>query len=423
MSVVVPPDLDRIVLIDPSEFTTPYDLALARAIQALGRNVHLVGQAGNNGEPLHYGHFYPLLASPWGRRRSRVSMRLIKGTCHSFDMLRLLRWLTAVGAKLVHFQWSPLPAIDRWTIGLLRRHLPVVLTLHDSNPYQGSAGWLMRKGYAGLLQTFDAIVVHTQHAHRRVAAMGIDVDLIYRIPHGLLGQASCPAARRAPHCNRDRLVLLQFGKIKPYKGVDLLLEALTLVPAYLRDRLEVRIVGKPYMDTAGLERFVHVNDLAQCVSFRFEFVDETEEERLFAEADAILLPYREIDASGVAMSAIARGVPVLATAIDGFRELFDDGIGACLVPVADTAALANTITDWVSDPRQISTLAKAMRLKQTSIPTWNEIAGRHLAVYAEAHARWLAGSPNRPPLHTEHRSHATNSRTVSRDPWRNPGRR
>jgi glycosyltransferase involved in cell wall biosynthesis len=183
---------------------------------------------------------------------------------------------------------------------------------------------------------------------------------------------------------------MQFGKIKPYKGVDLLLEALTLVPAYLRDHLEVRIVGKPYMNTAGIEQFVRANDLDDCVTLRFEFVSEAEEEQLFAEADAILLPYREIDASGVAMSAVARGMPVLATAIDGFRELFEDGIGACLVPPADAAALAKAITRWITQPEELRALADAMRLKQTLIPSWHDIASRHLAVYAESHSRWLA---------------------------------
>jgi hypothetical protein len=105
MSVVASPGPDRIVLVDPSEFTPPYDLALARAFQAQGRDVRLVGQFGDNREPLHCGHFYPLLASPWGRRLPGASVRLIKGTCHGFDMLRLFRWLAEFDAEIVHFQW------------------------------------------------------------------------------------------------------------------------------------------------------------------------------------------------------------------------------------------------------------------------------------------------------------------------------
>jgi hypothetical protein len=93
-------------------------------------------------------------------------------------MLRLFRWLITIDAGIVHFQWSPLPVIDRWTIGFLRRRLPVVLTWHDSKPSQGES-WLMGQGHASLMQTFNAIIVHTQQAQRRVVAMGINPSQKY----------------------------------------------------------------------------------------------------------------------------------------------------------------------------------------------------------------------------------------------------
>jgi glycosyltransferase involved in cell wall biosynthesis len=126
------------------------------------------------------------------------------------------------------------------------------------------------------------------------------------------------------------------------------------------------------------------------VKLRFEFISDAEAERLFAEADAILLPYREIDASGVAMSAVARGLPVLATAIDGFCELFEGESGARLVPAADPQALAGVIAEWTTKPAQLDELAEAMRLKRSRIPSWREIACQHLEVYAEARSRWSA---------------------------------
>ena len=389
MNMMVDPD--RIALIDPSDFTIPYNLALAGAIEAEGRWVRLVGQAGS---PLHrqglqHGHFYPILATAWGRRLPSGMMRLVKGACQGVDMLRLLSLVTAIEANIVHFQWSPLPAIDYWIIRSLRRRLPIVLTWHDSHAGHGES-WLMRQGYASLMHGFDAIIVHTRQAQQRAIAMGIDPALIHRIPHGLLGAFGqiTPTMRRP---RRDRLILLQFGKIKPYKGIDLLLEALTMVPRGLRTRLDVRIVGKPYMDVTGMERYVHANDLGGCVTFRFEFVTEAEEERLFADADAILLPYREIDASGVMMTAIARGVPVLATDIGGFRELFEGEGGALLVPPGDAKALSNVIADWAIAPGRLDTLAEAMVLRRARIPSWDEIARLHFAVYAKAHSHWIAG--------------------------------
>jgi len=391
MNVMVDPD--RIALIDPSDFTAPYNLALAGAIEAQGRWVRLVGQAGGllHRQGLQHGHFYPMLDTPWGRRLPGATTRLVKGACQGVDMFRLFSLLTAIEAKIAHFQWSPIPALDCWIIRSLRWRLPVVLTWHDSLPGNGSESWLMRRGYVSLLHSFHAIIVHTRQAQKRAAAMGINPAVVHRIPHGLLGDRSHQNTFATRRPRRDRLVLLQFGKIKPYKGIDLLLEALTMVPRGLRSRLDVRIVGKPYMDIAGMERYVHTNDLGGCVTFRFEFVTEAEEERLFADADAIILPYREIDASGVMMTAIARGVPVLATGIEGFRELFEGEGGALLVPPADAKALARAIAQWASAPEQLDELAEAMLLRRARIPNWDEIARLHFAVYAEAHSRWIAG--------------------------------
>ncbi len=149
--------------------------------------------------------------------------------------------------------------------------------------------------------------------------------------------------------------------------------------------------ASPTWTRHGCARFVEARGLAGCVTLRFEFVSDAEEDELFAAADAIVLPYREIDASGVAMSAIARGVPVLATAIDGFRELFDREGGARLVPPGDAAALAGVIGDWVGAPEQLDRLAEAMRARRSGIPSWREIARLHFEVYAKAHSHW-AGS-------------------------------
>jgi glycosyltransferase involved in cell wall biosynthesis len=382
----------RVALLDPGDFTPPYDIALARGLTAQGCELTLIGQAGKlDAIPAVFRqeHFYRPLIHPLARGLPPPAARFAKGVCHGIDMARLGRVLDAFQAEILHCQWSPLPVVDRSAFRWLRRRMPLVLTLHDSKPYNGAGSALMRAGYPGLVHDADAVIVHTREASRRLAAAGLESPRIHYVPHGLINTAAATSGR--PSRTGSRLVLLQFGKIKPYKGVDVLLEALALVPPALRARLEVRIVGKPYLDTAPLERFVSANGLEDTVRFRFEFVDQIELDRLLGETDAILLPYREIDASGVAMTAIARGLPVLASAIEGFEELFEDGRGACLVPPGRPDKLADVLRAWAAAPEMLDALARAMRQWRESVPTWDEIARRTLAVYAQARARWTAG--------------------------------
>lgn len=380
-----------IALVDPGDFTPPYDAELASGLSAVGCRVALIGHASHPsaaGRPYEQReHFYQMLRPL--RRAAPGLQKMLKGLAHGFDMLRLERTLEQFGADIVHFQWLPLPLLDRIALRRLRRRWPVVLTVHDTNPYNGGGSWFMRMGSRDVVREVDAVVIHTAAAARRLEAQGLSSTALHVVPHGLLNAGGSSAARIRE--KTDRLVVLQFGKIKPYKGVDVLLSALAAMPPPLRAKLDVRIVGKPYIDTSALEQFVKDNDLAETVRFRFEFVDEGELERLLEAADAIALPYREIDASGVAMTAVARGLPVVASALNGFTELFADGGGAVLVEPGNPAALAQVLQQWVVRPQTLDDLACEMRARRARVPSWPEIGRATLAVYADARARWASG--------------------------------
>lgn len=383
----------RVALLDPGDFTPAYDLALARGLLAGGHEVRLVGKAGFDEAarpPFRHERFYRPLAHPLARRLPRPLARVLKGALHGLDTARLLGWLDGFAPDVVHSQWLPLPLVDRLLLPGLRRRAPLVLTLHDSNPYNGATGLVMRLGYMGVIRAADAVIVHTAQAETRLAEAGVATDRVHRLPHGLLHAAGSPSPdRRRPRAD-GKLRLLQFGKIRPYKGVDVLLDALARLSPGQRAKLHVEVVGQPYLDPEPYRAFVREHGLGGTVEFRFGFVGEAELDRLFAEADAALFPYREIDASGVAMTAVAHGLPVLASAIGGFIEQFEDGREARLVPPGDAGALAEVLAEWAAAPEVLGRMADAMRVTRARVPAWAEIGRRTIEVYAAARQRWLA---------------------------------
>src|SRR5439155_2514782 len=143
---------------------------------------------------------------------------------------------------------------------------------------------------------------------------------------------------------------LQFGQIKPYKGVDVLIRATALLPATVRDRLRVRVVGKPYMDVRPLLDLARSLAVERHFSFEFRYVPEPEIEPLFAGCHAVVMPYREIDASGVLMTALTFGCPVIVSAIGAFAEMLEDRRYGLLVPPDDPASLAAAMTTMIADP-------------------------------------------------------------------------
>jgi glycosyltransferase involved in cell wall biosynthesis len=381
----------RVAMLDPGGFTPAYDAALAKGLRRQGCHVLAIGPADPGTAAWRgprVGWFYRALPSAGRCTLPARAVRPLKGMHHLFDMARLSRGcLDRFAPDIVHCQWLPLPIVDRMVVASLRRRAPLVLTVHDSTPYNGAAGGLMALGADALARAADAVIVHTADAQGRLLGQGVAANRIHLVPHGLL---HAPAASEppAPAATRPRLHLLQFGKLRPYKGVDVLLEALALLSPEERLRLRVSVVGKSYIPTEPLIRFVREAALEEVVTFRFEFVSDEEINRLFAAADAAVFPYRQIDASGAAMTAVAHGVPVLASAVGGFRELFEDGREARLVPPGDVRALRAVVAQWLRQPEQLVQLAAGMRQHRASVPTWPEIAWRTVEVYAAAHEVW-----------------------------------
>jgi glycosyltransferase involved in cell wall biosynthesis len=365
----------KIALIDPSLFTVPYDAKLADALRGLGHNVIVFGEArGPGAEPAELAGlmpvFYPELLSYGARRWPRQVLRLAKGALHWRAMRRLVDGLATSRPDVIHFQWSPLPVIDRLFLPALRRLAPVVLTVHDSCPFNGSAGRLQKMGATRIMSEVDGVIVHTEGARDRLVSYGVPPNRLARIPHGLLNDVA-PVMTRAPQAS-DRVRFLLFGKLKPYKGADLLIEAFRLLPPEMRDRVEVQIVGKPYMDVEPLLRAAR--GLAPGVQLDFRFVPDDEMNDMLALADVIVFPYREIDVSGVLMAALRYGRPIIASRIGVFAELLVDGQHAVLVPPDDASALATAMMRLCSAPQERAAMGAAVASLGDAIPDWSDIA-------------------------------------------------
>lgn len=380
----------RVALVDPGDFTPPYDEALARGLVEVGCRVRLWGMAGR--APADPGvdkarHFYRIANGRLGRILPERAIPLVKGLEHGPELASMARALEREGIDVLHIQWAPLPLLDRLLVEQLGRSVPVVLTVHDSRPYNGSRSGPVVWGLERLLASVDALIVHTEEARGRMIEAGHAPERVHHVPSGLIDLGSDDPPRPI---SRDRpLELLMFGAMKPYKGIDLLLAALARLPGAQRERLHVTIAGRVFMDLGPFRELIAREGLAHLVDLRPGFVPDAQAARMVAEADALLLPYRMIDASGVAMGAIASGRPVVASAIPSFAELFGGGRGGILFPPEDVEALARVLADLAERPEQLVRLGRAMAELRAGFPSWAEIARRTLAVYERArqHAR------------------------------------
>lgn len=383
----------RVDVIDPSAYTPPYDHALCGALGATGVDVRLLTSRfayGPAPAPEHYRRleiFYRRAhAGPAEGRRGRLSVAL-KLAEHVPGMLRCRALATQ--ADIAHYQWLALQQLDAHLLprrnGPRKRPGPrLVLTAHDVMPREPRPGQL--RGQRLLYERFDAIVVHSQHGVARlVDELGLDSERIQVIRHGAFMHLAELPVGPPPFGAEEPAgpVVLFFGLIRPYKGLDVLIEAWRRLNGRRPQGAQLWVAGMPRMDlasagSAAAGEGIHVTP---------RFITDAEIPAYFARADLVVLPYREIDQSGVLFTALAFGKPLLLSDVGGFPEMAATG-AASIVPADDPDALAQELTQLLNDRTRLASMAAAARAAAQGPYSWRAVAREHLDLYER-----LLGAP------------------------------
>jgi glycosyltransferase involved in cell wall biosynthesis len=364
----------KVQLVDPSAFTPPYDRALAAALARAGAEVELLTTRFLYGEvPPATGYeveerFYRRSADRGLGASARVPFKAAE---HLGDMLRFRR---EASADVVHYQWLTIPSLDARLLPPLR---PRVMTAHYILPAQPS-----RRQIASARRVFgamDAVVAHSEHGAARLRdEVGLDPGRVRVVPHGAFDYLTkLPEEKPLPEEleGAEGPVILSFGLLRPYKGIENLLEAFAQVRG-----AELWIVGNPRMEVGPLRELA--GRAPGRVRFVTRFVEDAEIPAIFRRADLVVLPYLDAEHSGVLYTGLAFGKPLVLSAVGGFPEVAATG-AARLVAPGDTAALAAALAELSGDAAMRERLATAAREAAAGPFSWDEAARRTLALYEE----------------------------------------
>lgn len=311
-----------------------------------------------------------------------------EGVRHELDVLRPLGFV-ALGRRAAAYDavlmpwwvavWAPWYALF---LAGLRGRAPVIFVCH--NVIEHESGAAKRALTAAVLRRGDGFLVQSRDEAGRLEGIVGGAAPIEVAPHpsydvfdaGRFDRASARAHLELPD---DAEVVLFFGFVRPYKGLEHLLEAFATL-SRSRPRAHLLVVGECWKGEDDYRALVRRLGLERC-RLVFEYVANEEVEAYVKAADVVALPYLSGTGSGIAQLALGMNVPVVATRIAAFEDVVADGETGCLVPPGDAGALAEGIARLL-DPAQREQVRAAIGEHKVRF-SWDALVDRIDAVLSE----------------------------------------
>jgi glycosyltransferase involved in cell wall biosynthesis len=283
-------------------------------------------------------------------------------------------------------QWALVPPIDalfwRWC---RRRGWRIVYTAHEAARGEAAPRPLLQPGGSRLLHLADAVIVHSSAERALMAAKGVDTRRIQVIPDGPAGlfqgaQVDSVHARRLLDVPAGAAVILFFGLIKPYKGLEVLLRSL---PQVLSEHPSAHLViaGEPMMSTAPLQAWARAAGLEAHITWRLGYVPSPEATLWFSACDVVALPYLSAAGSGVLTRAFGFRRPVVASAVGALADIVKPGVNGELTPPNDPEALAAALGRSLAGRHAMGRAGD-----QGTECSWDTIAGLTARLYEQVTA-------------------------------------
>src|SRR4030042_115554 len=286
---------------------------------------------------------------------------------------------------LLHAQWwSPPLALIYFIVAFCFkiRGIPVVFTVHNVFQHERVPVYNMISRL--LFSLGDHFIVHSlSNKGQLTGYFYIPGDRISRIPHGPLGihvrgDTDREMIRGEFGFNRKDKVVLLFGAIRPYKGIDTALHAFSDVVKQLPEA-RLLIAGRLWEKWDRYEDIVNDLNISDYIKKHFEYIPSDEVEKYFLAADLVVLPYQHFDSqSGVGATALAFNKPMIVTETGGLPELVAGRF--YVVPPKGSTALAEKVIFCLKDSSLLARMSEESRQISREI-SWDVIALETLLVY------------------------------------------
>ncbi len=292
-----------------------------------------------------------------------------------------LAWHLRRSNAIIHWQGVARPQV---LLALMRlapfKQVSWVYTVHNVLPHEVQTDSI--RTFEMIYQKMQGLIFHTRHSQNQFERHFSDIHCRKAIiPHGEYSfLVKKNTKSEFSPVEGKKYNLLFFGNIRPYKGLDVLLEAIVQVKENC-PKVKLTIAGQPLEPFDRYQALIEANKLNQHIEIRLGYIPDGDIPELFHSANIVVLPYRDIDQSGVLLLALAMGNAVVATNVGGMAEVIKDGETGLLVSPNDVEQLTQAIIHLLKDPQKAKRLGQAGKEDVIERFSWDSIAKRTIDFY------------------------------------------
>lgn len=312
--------------------------------------------------------------------------RLLRAIEYPLNLCILLTYVLVKHIKIVHFIWIVSPWLDYWLMKLLKlMGCRVVYTAHNPFPHEEMPGDIQK--YCRIYKRVEHIIALTNYTRNEIVRRcKIPTDKISVIPHGdydaLFSQYGFnnELAAKVLQKARGRKIIAFLGGIRPYKGLDIFIEAFPLIKQLVTESFFLvagsLLIGDREEIEEKLARSCKPDDLWADI----RFLPVADLKAYLSVTDVLVQPYISASQSGNTAMAYAAGIPVISTNVGGLGEMTEDGKTGYVIASQDPDAIASAVARCFegNNYQQMSDNARRAAKEQYG---WVKIAEQTAGVY------------------------------------------
>lgn len=318
-------------------------------------------QAGYRTEIVSFSLQYPSFLFPGKTQYSDsekpkgLNIRSIINTIYPINWIRVGLTLKKEKHDLVIIRyWLPFMGPALGTIARMiasNKHSKIIALADNIIPHEKRPGDTLFTRY--FIKPCKGFIVLSRSVENDLKKLKSDAQILYT-PHPIYNQygkrIEKSEARKKLGIEENGKLILFFGFIRPYKGLDLLLEAFCK-ESVRKHQVRLLVAGEFYENEEFYRTFIENNGLKDAVILHNTFIPDERVHLYFSACDMVAQPYKTATQSGVTQIAYAFHTPMLVTQTGGLPEMVEDGKAGYVVPT-NPSAIANAIDDFYSHNKE-----------------------------------------------------------------------